>query len=319
MFFAEFGVFGLIGIPILVDSAGGSTLFGTGEILVGVIFTNASFFVEELGGTAWKVEPARRVGEITSAFAGLEVVGKATRSVGDAGASTREEVTDATKGGTRHFHKGNSEEEGKDLDGDTEDDADGVFGASHDHPASEARGAKEQTKHRIEDKHLHKKFVPFFEVFFGVGEEVGDKSKRRDHNEQGDDGLAKRNSKETDGDGYDTTDDDGDKKGEECGEPAGYADGDAENGATSGDGRKDIGDVDVDIGVDSPGSDGRFADISKKVANTDAKDVADVDCDGGDDKGKVDENSGDDDAGEGAFNAVVVDAKSGDLGIDDSE
>lgn len=63
----------------------------------------------------------------------------------------------------------------------------------------------------------------------------------------------------------------------------------------------------------------RCLNILEEVGDTTADDVAGIDEQGAGDVTEIDHDDGDDEAWEDAFDAVVVDAKSGELGIDDDE
>lgn len=56
-----------------------------------------------------------------------------------------------------------------------------------------------------------------------------------------------------------------------------------------------------------------------EVDDTVAENIADVDEERTDDKAEVDKDDSDDDAREDAFDAVIIDAQAGELGIDDDE
>lgn len=128
--------------------------------------------------------------------------------------------------GAGHFHERPGEDERENLDGDAENEAEAVVGGSDERPTGELRGAEEEAKHRVENKHLEEELLPFLEPFFGVREEVGDKGERRDHNEEGDEGLASGDGKEAGDDGDNCTEEDWKEHPEERGATAGRTDGD---------------------------------------------------------------------------------------------
>lgn len=205
------------------------------------------------------------------------------------------------------------------MDGDAEDEAEAVFCRVNEGPASELGSAEEEAEHRIEDKHLEEEGFPFGKPFFGVGEEVGDEGERRNHDEKGDKSLAGGDSQETGDDGNDGADEDWDEHPEESSATAGRANGDASNADTGNDGSDDFADGEVGDFVDFAVCDDVFLDAGEEFAEVGPDDVAKVDGERTDDETEIDKDDSDNEAREDAFDAVVVEAEAGELGIDDNE
>ena len=140
--------------------------------------------------------------------------------------NTTKTVVESAEDGAGHFHERPGEDERENLDGYAENEAEAVVGGGDERPTGELRGAEEEAEHRVENKHLEEELLPFLEPFFGVGEEVGDKGERRDHNEEGDEGLASGDGQEARDDGDDCTEENWKEHPEECGATAGRTDGD---------------------------------------------------------------------------------------------
>ena len=62
------------------------------------------------------------------------------------------------------------------MDGETNNDTEGVFGSGHDGPTSELGGTVEEAKGWEENNHAEEHFFPFFEPLFSVWEKVTYKS-----------------------------------------------------------------------------------------------------------------------------------------------
>lgn len=94
-------------------------------------------------------------------------------------------------------------------------------------------------------------------------------------------------------------------------------DGNKTNAGTTGEGIEKLGPANVAKWIFGELNVG--LDIGKEVDKAGTGNVADVDEERSDEKAEINHDDGDDDAREDAFYAVIVDAETGNLGVDDDE
>lgn len=235
------------------------------------------------------------------------------------GGESAQAGVEGAEDGAGHFHERPGEDEWENLDGDAENEAEAVVGGGDERPAGELRSAKEEAEHGVENKHLEEELLPFLEPFFGVGEEVGDEGERRNHNEEGDEGLASGDGQEARDDGNNCTEEDWKEHPEERGATAGRADDDTSDADAGNDRGDDFAERDVGDFASLAIGDDRLLNAGKEFAESGSDDITEVDGERTDDEAEVDEDDGDDKAREDAFDAVVVDAKAGELRINDDK
>lgn len=103
-----------------------------------------------------------------------------------------ESATDTTESSVGHFEERDREDEWHDLNSETEKDEDWVFVGSRDNsPTGKFRGAVKEAEHGVKEEHLSEESFPLLEPFFGIGEEIKDEGKWRNHDKDEDDTLAK--------------------------------------------------------------------------------------------------------------------------------
>ena len=204
------------------------------------------------------------------------------------------------------------------MDGETDNDAKHAGGGEEDGPADEAGGAEEEAEHGVEDEHAAEETLPLGEPFFGVGEEVGDEGERRDHDEDGDETLAETDGDETDGNRDESAEKGENEHPENGTEAASGADGETTDADAGDDAGGDVGPRDL-VEVDGGAGEDFGLDGFEEVDEAAADDVADIDKKGADDEAEVNNNYGNNEAREDAFNAVIIDAETGELGVDDDD
>ncbi len=189
----------------------------------------------------------------------------------------------------------------------------------HDGPADEFTGTVEETEHRIEEEHLEENIFPFGEPFFSIRESVGDEGKRGDHDEDHDDTLA-----EADGDEADDNRDGGAEKGdskhpEESAKTASSNAGDGKKGGAARKASINVfpGQIVKDSSFFTDGDGG--LDFVEHAGDAGAEDVTEIDSGSADNITEINKDDGDDNAGESAFDTVIINTEAGKLGINDNK
>ena len=147
---------------------------------------------------------------------------------------------------------------------------------------------------------MSKGIFPYFEVLFGIGEEIGDEGERGDHDEEGDDGLAEGDGEDTDAERDDGAEYYGDNKEDEVTETTGEGDsagGDTGSCYGGAGGADDATDAVRPRKLDGVAALEGEGDRIEEIVETRTYNVADVYGEGADNEGDVDENGGDDEAG----------------------
>lgn len=235
------------------------------------------------------------------------------------GGSFIEGGIESTEDGAGHFHESGGVEKRENFDGKTEDEAEGAGGGGNNGPSGEAGGAKKQAEEGVEDEHLSENIFPFAEVFFGVGQEVGDEGKGRDHDEEGNDGLAGGDGEETGDDGDEGGEDGRNEEPEEGAKTT--RGGNGNGGASDGAGAEKEGSgggTPTEATSARAGLHGGLFNATEEAVESTADNITDVDGEGAEEETEIDKDGGDNDAREDGFDVVITEADAGDLGVDNN-
>ena len=159
----------------VIGAEGGAAVFGGFEV-GGSVGSTAEFeILHVLAKLATILPGARLFSEIFGAAVSSFVFAPAADSAnGRLLDGFGKGGVDLARKSAGHLEERPGGEEWNDLDGDTHDEDNGVFGGGDDGPADEGAGAKEGGEHGVEEEHLGERLFPVGEPFFCVGKEVAD-------------------------------------------------------------------------------------------------------------------------------------------------